>query len=165
MKLLSNSYLVSIILTAVGLPALLSLIHLLTLPTHDYFSIYETWFVFSAIGLRLFLAGCKQMLDPEFTLKKIFHINNPESAHLVQELGANNVCIGIIGLLSPLVPSFANGALALGFLYFMWAGFLHITKKPKTLNQQVALLSDFFIALVSALLLISKFIHYYQFGL
>ena len=36
------------------------------------FELFSKWFIFSAVGLRLFLAGVKQVKNPAFTAKQIF---------------------------------------------------------------------------------------------
>lgn len=50
------------------------------------FDLVGKWFIFSAVGLRLFIAGIKQTTDPAFTAKHIFHLDNPESFPIVREL-------------------------------------------------------------------------------
>jgi len=32
------------------------------------------WFIFWPVGIRLFTAGCKQVLQPAFTAREIFHL-------------------------------------------------------------------------------------------
>ncbi len=34
------------------------------------------WFVFSSVGLRLLTAGLKQIIDPTFTTKEVFKLND-----------------------------------------------------------------------------------------
>jgi len=58
------------------------------------FALIGKWFIFSAVGLRLFIAGIKQTTDPAFTAKEIFHLTSPESFPIVRELGFANVCLG-----------------------------------------------------------------------
>jgi hypothetical protein len=42
------------------------------------------WFIFWAVGLRLFIAGLRQVINPSFTAKDIFHIDNKESWVIVR---------------------------------------------------------------------------------
>ena len=42
----------------------------------EFSNLFSKWFIFSAVGLRLFLAGIKQIVDPAFTAKEIFHLDN-----------------------------------------------------------------------------------------
>src|SRR6478609_6215113 len=58
------------------------------------------WFVFWAIGVRLFLAGLRQIADPAFTAKTIFRIEDPKALIVVQELGFANMALGLLGIAS-----------------------------------------------------------------
>ena len=58
------------------------------------------WFVFWAVGVRLFVAGLRQALNPQFTAEEIFGINSKEPLVVVQELGFANISIGLGGLIS-----------------------------------------------------------------
>ena len=49
------------------------------------FDLFSKWFIFSAVGLRLFLAGIKQVKDPAFTAKQIFHIEGSESYVILRD--------------------------------------------------------------------------------
>jgi len=93
------------------------------------FELFSKWFIFSAVGLRLFLAGIRQITKPEFTAKQIFHIDNPDSLPIVIELGFANLCFGLVGLISffkadwRIVSAFASG------LYYGLAGASSFNKK------------------------------------
>src|ERR1700749_728071 len=58
------------------------------------------WFVFWAIGARLFIAGLRQVTKPAFTAKEIFHMTTDESYVVIRELGFANLCFGTLGVLS-----------------------------------------------------------------
>ena len=109
------------------------------------FELFCKWFIFSAVGLRLFLAGIRQVTKPEFTAKQIFHIDNPDSLPIVRELGFANLCFGLVGLISffkadwRVVSAFASG------LYYGLAGLLHLIKKPAGANEKFALWTDLII--------------------
>jgi len=111
------------------------------------------WFVFWAIGLRLLLAGLRQSIKPAFTAKEIFNLEGAESFVIVRELGFANLCFGLIGLLSLLIPEWRSAAAFTGGLYMGIAGVYHIIKKPEGFNEIVAMVSDIFIFLVLALYL------------
>jgi hypothetical protein len=68
------------------------------------FDIAGRWFIFSAVGLRLFVAGIKQTTNPAFTVKEIFHYNSPESFPIMRELGFANLCFGLVGIVSLFMP-------------------------------------------------------------
>jgi len=79
------------------------------------FELFGKWFIFSAVGLRLFLAGIKQVKNPEFTANQIFHIDSPESYPILRELGFANICFGLVAIVSlfkpdwRIVSAFASG--------------------------------------------------------
>ena len=109
------------------------------------FQLFGKWFIFSAVGLRLFIAGLQQSLNPSFTAKEIFHIESSESYPIVRELGFANLCFGIIGVISffkpewRLVSAFASG------IYYGLAALLHIIKKTAGANEVFALVTDMII--------------------
>jgi hypothetical protein len=106
------------------------------------FELFGKWFIFSAVGLRLFVAGLQQSIKPQFTAKEIFHIESPEALPIVRELGFANICFGLVGIISlfkpewRIVSAFASGA------YYAFAGLLHIIKKPVGANETFAMWTD-----------------------
>ena len=111
------------------------------------------WFVFWAIGIRLFTAGIKQVLKPAFTAEEIFHIQEPASQIIIRELGFANICFGLTGIMSLFIPEWRTAAAFIGGLYLGIAGVYHIIKKPSTANEMIAMVSDLFIFLVMAVYL------------
>jgi hypothetical protein len=110
-----------------------------------YLSIFEKWFIFAAVGLRLLSAGFKQLSNPEFTLREIFNITDSKSAILVKELGIHNMCIGFFGLLTPTFPSLKVGVVLIAGLYFGTAGLLHVFNNPlQNQNKMIAMISDLY---------------------
>jgi hypothetical protein len=71
----------------------------------DLLLIVGKWFVFWGVGVRLFLAGVRQIFQPAFTATKIFELVEPGALPIVRELGFANVTMGALGL-----ASLANGA-------------------------------------------------------
>ena len=112
------------------------------------------WFIFWAVGARLFLAGLRQTFNPAFTAKEIFHIDHEPSHAIVRELGFANLCFGLVGLISlfqspwRIVSAFASG------LYYALAGVAHALKGSATPNERFALVTDFFIFLALAACLV-----------
>ena len=113
------------------------------------------WFVFWAIGIRLFTAGLKQAIKPAFTAEEIFHIKEPASQIIVRELGFANICFGLAGIMSLFIPEWRTAAAFTGGLYLGIAGVYHIIKKPSTANEVIAMISDLFIFLVMAVYLLA----------
>lgn len=109
------------------------------------FELIGKWFVFSAVGLRLFLAGIKQTTNPAFTAKEIFHIDSTECYPILRELGFSNLCFGLIGILSLFFPQWRIVSAFGSGLYFGIAGIQHMIKKPAGINETFALVTDFFI--------------------
>lgn len=105
-------------------------------------ALFGKWFIFSAVGLRLFIAGIKQTTDPAFTAKEIFHISNPESFPIVRELGFANLCFGLMGILSLFLPAWRVVSAFGSGLYYGFAGLQHFIKKPAGPNEQFALITD-----------------------
>lgn len=109
------------------------------------FALFGKWFIFSAVGLRLFLAGIKQTTNPAFTAREIFHINSPESLPIVRELGFANLCFGLIGIVSLFMPQWRVVSAFGSGLYYGIAGLQHLLKKPAGTNEMFALVTDIFI--------------------
>jgi hypothetical protein len=120
------------------------------------FEVFSKWFIFSAVGLRLFLAGIKQVTDPAFTANEIFHIEGSASNPVVRELGFANICFGLVGIISLSLPAwrivsgFASG------LYYGMAAALHLIKKPAGRNEKFALVSDIVIFLILGIYVIMQ---------
>jgi hypothetical protein len=116
----------------------------------EIMSLIGKWFVFWAIGVRLFTAGLKQAINPSFTAQNIFHLTDKDSFILVRELGYANICIGCLGVISLFIPTWRMPAAFVGGLFLGIAGVNHIIKKPVSLNETIAMISDLFIAIVMA---------------
>ena len=112
------------------------------------FELIGKWFIFSAVGLRLFIAGIKQTTDPAFTAKDIFHIDNPDSFPIVRELGFANLCFGLIGIASLFLPQWRIVSAFGSGLYYGIAGLQHLLKKPAGANERFALVTDIIIFLL-----------------
>ena len=105
-------------------------------------ALFGKWFIFTAVGLRLFLAGIKQTTNPAFTAKEIFHINSAESLPVVRELGFANLCFGLIGIVSLFLPTWRIVSAFGSGLYYGIAGLQHVIKKPAGANERFALVTD-----------------------
>ena len=58
------------------------------------------WFVFWSVGVRLMLAGLRQVFNPAFTAETIFGVKEKAALTIVRELGFGNLSIGLLGVLS-----------------------------------------------------------------
>jgi hypothetical protein len=112
------------------------------------------WFVFWAIGIRLFSAGMRQVMNPLFTLQQIFLIDDPSGAIVVRELGFANICFGATGIAALFLPAWRPAAAFAGGLYMGIAGVYHLVKKPESPNEVLAMVSDLYILAVMGVYLL-----------
>ena len=103
------------------LPALSIAAELFFMQGAGFWTLFGKWFVFWGIGAPLGLAGVRQMLNPAFTAKDIFEIDDPAAGKIVQELGFANSAIGLIALLSLAWPAWVAPAAVAGGLFYLLA--------------------------------------------
>lgn len=148
---LNTPYVVIVSMLTFGLPIICSLVEILVYEQTVFsFDLFCKWFIFSAVGLRLFLAGIKQITNPAFTAKEIFHIDDMGSLAIVRELGFANLCFGLIGLISLVEPSWRIVSAFGSGLYYGLAGLLHFLKKPAGVNEKFAMVTDILIFILLA---------------
>lgn len=146
---INKTYIVLVSLLTFALPTICSAGEILiNKDTAFSFALTGKWFIFSAVGLRLFIAGVKQATDPAFTAKEIFHIDNPDSFPIVRELGFANLCFGLIGIISLFLPQWRIVSAFGSGLYYGIAGLQHLLKKPAGINEKFALVTDIIIFLL-----------------
>jgi hypothetical protein len=106
------------------------------------------WFVFWAVGVRLFTAGLRQVLQPSFTAKAIFNIGDPAAEKLVTEIGFGNLAMGSIAAVSLVFPNWVLPAGLTGGLYLGLAGLKHVANKDRTPKENVAMITDLVVAVI-----------------
>ena len=111
------------------------------------------WFIFWAIGVRLFTAGLRQIIKPGLTAEGILGIKDKASWPLVRELGFANVSMGLAGIISLWQPDWRPAVALVGGLFLLLAGLEHLAKK-KNFEENVAMYSDLAIGKVMAVYLI-----------
>lgn len=126
------------------------LIETIVLPGSGLVVLIGKWFVFWSVGLRLLTAGIKQLLQPEFTAKTIFEIEDPGALKIVAELGVSNFAIGLVGVASIYYQSLVMPAALYGFIFFGLAGIRHLANKDRNTIENVATVSDLWVAIVLA---------------
>jgi hypothetical protein len=143
---INKQYIIAVCLLTFILPVICSLAEILIQNSSVFtFALFGKWFIFSAVGLRLFSAGIKQTSNPAFTAKEIFHIDSKDSFPILRELGFANLCFGLIGIVSlflsqwRVVSAFGSG------LYYGIAGLQHLLKKSAGVNERFALITDILI--------------------
>jgi len=145
----NRPYLIFVLLLMLVLPSISIIIEYVIIGKQvSLIELSGKWFIFWAIGLRLFIAGVRQAIKPSFTAETIFHITNKESFVIVKELGFANICLGSIGIISLFLPDWRIVSAFAGGLFMGIAGINHILKKPVGLNEWIAMSSDIFIAVV-----------------
>jgi len=108
------------------------------------------WFVFWSAGVRLVLAGLRQFFQPRFTSEQIFGIKSDDALPLVRELGVANFATGVVGIISLAKPSFILPVAISATIFYGVAGIRHVAESDRTRNENVAMISDLFIALILA---------------
>lgn len=144
---MSKPYLAGVVLLTLILPAV-SISTELLVNRNSRVSVPDLigkWFIFWAVGWRLLTAGLRQVINPAFTAKEIFHIEDKASHDIVKELGFANICFGLIGIISFFVPAWRIVSAFGSGLYYGLAAASHIVKRPAGANEKIALVSDAFI--------------------
>jgi hypothetical protein len=100
------------------------------------------------VGVRLFLAGIRQVLQPSFTAVEIFEIHEPKALKIVRELGSANLSMGFLGLCSLWHKEWLIPATIVGGLYYGLAGLGHVPQPRKNAKEYTAMISDGFAFLV-----------------
>lgn len=147
MNITINPYLITVLATTLILPLTFAAGASRYTPSAPYLDRLETWFLVYAVGLRLLVAGLRQLIDPMFTLQKIFLIDDARSAKIVQELGIHNIALGSAALACVISQSSTLTIELMAGLFFGLAGILHLSRPNRSFNQTVAMISDIVIAL------------------
>lgn len=144
---MNKGYLISLLLTTVVIPTAGPLAEHIAGGAVLSLALFSKWFIFSAGGLRLLIAGLKQAIDPAFTASGIFHLTGKETLPIVRELGFANICLGLLGACSLFVAPWRTGSALASGLYFSLAAALHVIRKPDHANERLALWSDILITI------------------
>jgi hypothetical protein len=112
--------------------------------------IVAKWYVFWAVGVRLFLAGVRQIVQPRFTAETILGLKGEESLLLVRELGFANTAFGSVGLATLLASTWVVPVAVAAAIFYGLAGINHAVQKHRNPLENVAMTSDLFAAAVLA---------------
>jgi hypothetical protein len=110
----------------------------------DLILLVGKWFVFWGVGVRLFIAGVRQVAQPRFTAENIFQVKDLGAPAIVREVGFANLAMGTLGLLTLVEPSFLVSAAIVGGLYYGLAGAGHTVRGDKNASEWTALVTDLF---------------------
>ena len=142
-------YILSVILLMFILPMISILVEIFFFKTASgIVFLIGKWFVFWAVGIRLFTAGLRQAITPRFTAEEIFGIKSSEALIIVQELGFANLSIGTLGITTIFNGAWVMPAAIAGGLFYGFASIRHLIKKEKNYLENVATISDVFIFIV-----------------
>jgi len=114
------------------------------------------WFVFWGVGVRLFIAGARQVTQPRFTAQEIFGLGDRGVFPIVRELGFANLSMGLLGICSVFRSAWIVPAAVVGGLYYALAGIGHVFQKERNAKENMAMVSDGFIALVLLAFMVSS---------
>lgn len=106
------------------------------------------WFVFWMVGVRLFAAGLRQILQPRYTAEKILGIQGDANLVVVRELGFANLALGIGGIATLLAPSWTAPLALVGGIFYAAAGFQHTMQSARNRIENFAMVTDLFAAFV-----------------
>jgi len=147
-------YLVSVLLFMLILPAGCIAFEYLSHRSPLGWILIGRWFVFWCVGVRLLIAGLRQVTKPSFTAQEIFHFTGEESYPVIRELGFGNISIGLLGILTMIRPEWCLPAAVTGGLYYGLVGTMHVWKKPAGTNELIALVSDLYLSGIMLLYLL-----------
>jgi hypothetical protein len=148
-------YLVSVVLLLAILPAVSVIIEAVMAPHGmSILGLVGKWYVFWACGIRLLLAGARQVSQPRFTAAEIFDLDAVKAFPIVREIGFANLAMATLGVCTIFRPAWLLPAAVVGGLYYGLAGLGHVCRgAERNLNETVAMVSDgfaFFVLLVVA---------------
>jgi hypothetical protein len=106
------------------------------------------WFVFWGVGVRLLIAGLRQIVQPRYTAETILGVKNSDALLIVRELGFANTAIGTAGLGGVLLADWTLPLAAIGAIFYSLAGINHMMHKQRNKLQDAAMISDLFAAAV-----------------
>jgi hypothetical protein len=141
-------YLASVLLLMVILPAISITADRISHGYAPLMFLVGKWFVFWVAGIRLLLAGLRQFFQPRFTSEKIFGITGDDPLPFVRELGIANFSTGVAGSLSLWRPTFLLPLAIIAAIFYGIAGVRHAMQKHRNANENIAMVTDLFAALL-----------------
>jgi hypothetical protein len=150
-------YLVSVVLLLAVLPATSVILEAVLAPHGvSIMGLVGKWYVFWACGIRLLLAGIRQVLQPRFTAAEIFDLDNVKAFPIVREIGFGNLAMGTLGVWVIFRHDWLVPAAVVGGLYYGLAGLGHVFRDERNVSETVAMLSDGFAFLVLLVVVVNK---------
>jgi hypothetical protein len=142
-------YGVAILVTMAVLPVL-SIVLEAKLGGHsDVVILVGKWFVFWVVGVRLFVAGLSQAMNPRYTAA-LLDLKEATSLITIQELGFANIAMGTLGLLALFNARWVIPGAVAGGLFLGLAGIRHVLNGERSGKENIAMVSDLAAAAVLA---------------
>jgi hypothetical protein len=145
-------YLITLVVLLLVAPVASILVQLFGTGTADPLFAVLRWFVFWAVGVRLGMAGLRQMTNPSFTADTIFHIQDRAALKIVQELGFANLAMGLLGLISIAERGWVLPAGLAGAVFYGLAGIQHVRNGERSGHETIALVTDLLVFVVLGVL-------------
>lgn len=117
--------------------------------TASWLPLAGKWVVFWGVGIRLLVAGLRQVIRPGLTAEML-GVKDGSAHVLVRELGFGNLAIGTTGALSLTLPNWTLAAAMCGGLFYGFAGLQHVFARHRSSEENWAMVSDLLIFLVLA---------------
>ncbi len=141
-------YYVIVFLLMLALPALSIVIEASSSDPGPLIGLVGKWFVFWAVGARLFLAGVRQIAQPKYTAQVTLGLKSDEVLLVVRELGFANLAIGLLGLASLWIPAWLLAGALTGGVFYGLAGVNHVLQPHRNRSENVAMASDLLAAII-----------------
>ena len=141
-------YLAVVVLTMFVLPIASMIVDHIVHPVATIVLLCGRWFVFWGVGVRLGLAGLRQLLRPDYTARDIFNLQSREAWPIIRELGVSNIATAIVALLSLAAPGFVLPVAISATIFYGFAGVGHALEASRSRNQTIAMISDLFLCLM-----------------
>jgi hypothetical protein len=114
----------------------------------SFLALVGKWFTFWSVGVRLVVAGSRQIIHPRYTAQSILGLEGDDVLLVVRELGFANVAIGTIGVCSLVLPSWVPAGALAGGIFYALAGANHAMQARRNAKQNTAMVSDAFVAAI-----------------
>ncbi len=150
-------YYIVVILLTVVLPIASAVVERVVYGSTDpWMIVMGAWMVFWAGGVRLFIAGVRQVVQPRFTSEEIFGIKSDEPLPIVQELGFANLAMSVLSLLTIADKGLLLGAALVGGLYYGFAGVRHMTHGEPNARRFTAMVTDLLVFVMLAAFVVAS---------
>jgi hypothetical protein len=136
------TYLVLVVALMLVLPVTSSVLALGGSASEPLPAVLVRWFVFWGVGVRLLLAGIRQIVQPRYTAEEILGIEGEIAHAVIRELRFANVALGTLGVVSLVARTWAEPAGLAGAIFYTLAGVNHLRKADRNRNETVAMVSD-----------------------